>query len=118
MRMANNKTTTPEVKDPGLLSCYSDGLRAGGQGFEFRQRQQIFLYSIISRPALGPTQHPVQFGKEGTFSGVKRPGREADNSRLSSSEVKNVGVMYSLPTRLQGIVFNQLFTGTTKPYPK
>jgi hypothetical protein len=29
-------------------------------GFGFRQGQEIFLFSETSRPALGPTQFPVQ----------------------------------------------------------
>jgi hypothetical protein len=54
-------------------------LRAGRSGFEFWQAQNFFISSESSRPALGPTQPPVQcvpwFFPEG-----KWPGREVDPS--------------------------------------
>jgi hypothetical protein len=40
-----------------------------------------------SRPALGPTQPPVQW-VSGLFSGEKRPGRGVDHLPSSSAEVK------------------------------
>jgi hypothetical protein len=41
--------------------------------------------SSVSRPVLGPTQHPVQ-----RVPGVKaRPGCDADHSPPSSAEVEN-----------------------------
>jgi hypothetical protein len=47
-----------------------------------------FIFSTASRPALGPTQPPIQWVR-GTLSlGVKRSGREDDHSPPSSSEVK------------------------------
>jgi len=49
----------------------------------------IFL-TTVSRTALETTQPPIQW-VPGTLSlGVKRPGREADRSPSSGSEVKNV----------------------------
>jgi hypothetical protein len=46
------------------------------------------------RPALGPTQPPIQW-VPGTFSfGVKRPGREADHSPQSSAEFKECLELY------------------------
>jgi hypothetical protein len=44
-------------------------------------------FSHTSRPALGPTQPPVQW-IPGFFLGVKRPGRGADHPPPSSAEVK------------------------------
>jgi len=44
----------------------------------------IFLLVIAPRPALEPTQSPIQW-----IAGVKRPEREADHSPPSSAEVKN-----------------------------
>jgi hypothetical protein len=64
-------------------------LRAGRPGFDFRQEFRIFLLSTASRPALGPTQPRTQWIPGGLAPGVKRPGREADHSPLSSAEVKN-----------------------------
>jgi hypothetical protein len=34
--------------------------RAGRPGFDSRQGQEIFLFATVSRPALGPTQPPIQ----------------------------------------------------------
>jgi hypothetical protein len=52
--------------------------------------KDFFSLSSVSRPALGPTQPPVQW-VPGVFSpGVKaRPGRDADHSPPSSAEVEN-----------------------------
>jgi hypothetical protein len=43
-----------------LRSRYSDGVRAGRPGFDFRQCK-IFLFSTASRLALGSTQSPTQW---------------------------------------------------------
>jgi hypothetical protein len=61
-----------------------------GQGFDSRQRQDIFLFSTASRPALGPTQ----WVPEAVSPVVKRQWREADHSPPSSAEVKNVKNSY------------------------
>jgi hypothetical protein len=50
------------------------------QGFESRQGLRIFLFSTVSRLALGPTQPPIQLVAGALSLGVKRPGREADHS--------------------------------------
>jgi hypothetical protein len=71
-----------------------------------RQRQRIFLPSSASSPALGPTQPPVQWVPGDPFPGGKaRPGRDADHSSPSSSEVnKWVGAIPPLPPkRLYGV---------------
>jgi len=47
-----------------------------------------FLFTTVSRPALGPTQPPIQRVSGALSPEVKRPGREAENSPLSSAEVK------------------------------
>jgi hypothetical protein len=63
-------------------------------GFESRQRLRIFLFSTSSRPALGPTQPPIQWVR-GVFSlGIKRLGREADRSLPSTDEVKEYVEFY------------------------
>jgi hypothetical protein len=66
-------------------------------GFNSQQEQEISLFSIPSRPALGPTQPPTQWIPWGCFSGVKQLGHEADHSPLSSAEVKNGRAMPPLP---------------------
>jgi hypothetical protein len=64
-------------------------LLAGRLGFNFRQGQEIFLYSTLSRLALGPIQPFLQWAL-GSFSmGVKGPARGADHSPTSSAVVKN-----------------------------
>jgi hypothetical protein len=58
-----------------IAQWYSSGLRAGWSGFESWQGLGNFLFTIASRPALGPTQPPTQWVL-GAFSlEVKRPGR-------------------------------------------
>jgi hypothetical protein len=56
-----------------------------------------FFYSITSRPALGPTQLPIQWAPEAFSPGVKRPGREADNSSVTIDEVNTGGAIPLLP---------------------
>jgi hypothetical protein len=50
-------------------------------------KDKILLLSTESRPTLGPTSPPIQRVLEGISPGVKRLGREADNSLLYSAEV-------------------------------
>jgi hypothetical protein len=50
----------------------------------------VFLLASVSRPALGPTQPPVQWVPWVLSPwGKARPGRDADHSPPSSAEVKN-----------------------------
>jgi hypothetical protein len=52
--------------------------------------QRIFPLTSVSRPALRPTQPPVQWVTVFLSPGVKaRPGRDADHSPPSSAEVDN-----------------------------
>jgi len=60
------------------------------RGFESRQGLGIFLFTTASRQALGIIQPPIQRVPETLYLGVKRPGREADDSPPSSAVVKNV----------------------------
>jgi hypothetical protein len=48
----------------------------------------IFLFTIASRTALGPTQPPTQWLPGDLSLSVKGPGREADHSPPSSAEIK------------------------------
>jgi hypothetical protein len=47
-------------------------LRAGQPGFNSRQGQEILLISVVFRPALGPTQPPIQWVPGAVSPGVKR----------------------------------------------
>jgi hypothetical protein len=50
---------------------------------------KIFLFSIVSIPAPGPTQPPSP--------GVKQHGHEPDRSPLSNAKVKNGAAVLPLP---------------------
>jgi hypothetical protein len=56
-----------------------------------------FLFSTLSRPALGSIQLPIQWVPGAISPGVKRPGREADHSPPASAEVKKMWTYTSLP---------------------
>jgi hypothetical protein len=73
----------------GIAQWYSVGLRAGLPTVRARQGLRIFLFTTASRPALEPTQPPIQWVPVALSLGVKRPVGEADHSLLSSAEVKN-----------------------------
>jgi hypothetical protein len=57
----------------------------------------IFLFDIMSRTALGPTQPPIQWVPGALFLGLKSSRREADHSPPSSAEVKNAWSYISTP---------------------
>jgi hypothetical protein len=57
----------------------------------------IFPLRHRSRPALGPTQPPIQWVPEVLTPGVKRLDHEADHSLPSSAEVKNARSYTSTP---------------------
>jgi hypothetical protein len=87
------------------LSVYGCELQAGaalpqkkglperdGSTAELEDRSSIIIEGIFnfptSRPALGPTQPPIQWVLEVLRLGVKRPWREADHLSPASIEVK------------------------------
>jgi hypothetical protein len=78
----------------GIATGY--GLRSSGPG-----RVKNFLLFMSSRPALGSTQPPIQ-----RIPGVKRAGREADHSPLTSGGQQNVDLHIQPPIRLHGVVLN------------
>jgi hypothetical protein len=65
--------------------------------FENRQELGIFLFTTASRPALGPSQPPIQWVLRSHSLGVKRPVRKTDHSPPSSAEVKNAWSYTSAP---------------------
>jgi hypothetical protein len=72
------------------------GHRLDGRG-SIPGRETIFLFSIASRPALGPIQPPIQWVPGAISPEVKRPGREAGHLPPSNAEVKNGGAIPPLP---------------------
>jgi hypothetical protein len=64
-----------------------------------------FYFSMLSRPALGSTQPPLQWVPGALSPGVKRPGREADHSNLCRGQ-ENVDLYILSPIRLHGVVLN------------
>jgi hypothetical protein len=85
----------------GIDQRYCAGLRSGWWKFKSRQGLGIFLFTTVSRPALGPIQPPIQCVPPALSLGVKRPRREADRSPPSSAEVKNAwNYISTAPIRL------------------
>jgi hypothetical protein len=73
---------------------WATGWTIGVLGFDSRLGLGIFLFTTASRTALGPTQPPIQWVTGALSLGLKRPGREADYSPPSSSEVKEWVELY------------------------
>jgi len=84
-------------------------------GFESQQQLGIFLFTTVSRLALGSTQSSVQWVPGALSLGVKRLGHEADQPPPSSAEVKNAWRYTSIPPiRPHGMVLSSS-TGPTLP---
>jgi hypothetical protein len=67
----------------------------------------FFLFGNASRPAMMPTQPPVQWVSGGFFPLVKRLYHKADHSLPSSAVVKYAWSYTSTPpTRPHGVVLN------------
>jgi hypothetical protein len=66
----------------------------GVLGFDSRQGLGTFLFTTASRPALGPTQPPIQWVPVSLSLEVNRPGNEADHSLPSSAEVNERVELY------------------------
>jgi hypothetical protein len=69
-----------------------------------------FLFSTSFKPALRPTQSPIQWVPGDLSPGVKRQGREADHSSPASSKVKKMWIYTSTPP------YAFISTGTTLPF--
>jgi hypothetical protein len=73
---------------------WATGWTIGVLGFDSRRGLEIFLFTAVSRTALGPTQPPIQLYQGGLFLGAKRPKREAYHSLPFSAEVKECVELY------------------------
>jgi hypothetical protein len=60
-------------------------------------KDKIFLISMSSGLALGPTQPPILRATGALSPGVKRQGSEADYSTPTSAELKNTWISTSTP---------------------
>jgi hypothetical protein len=67
------------------------GLDDRGVGVRVPVGSRIFS-STLSRPALGPTQPPIQWVPGAVSPGVRRQGREADHSASTSADVKKMWI--------------------------
>jgi hypothetical protein len=70
--------------------------KAGRTRFDSRQVREVFIFSTVCRPALGPTQPHIQRVLGALLPGVKRVGGDADHSPLASAEVINGGAIPQL----------------------
>jgi hypothetical protein len=68
--------------------------------FDSRLRQRTFSLTSVSRPALRPTQPPIQLVSGSCPGGKPRSGRDADHSHPSSAEVKNEQELYGVAGQL------------------
>jgi hypothetical protein len=84
----SHSTITIRDSSASIASSYE----LDGRGSIPGSGKRFFFYSTPSRPALGPTQPPIQL-----VSGVKRSGLEANHLPRSSVEIKNGGAMPPLP---------------------
>jgi hypothetical protein len=64
--------------------------------FDSPRGLEIYLFITASRPALGPTQLPMQWVTGALSLRVKRPGREADTS-MQCRDQRMRGAIPSLP---------------------
>jgi hypothetical protein len=80
---------------PGAGITTGYGLDDWGVGVRVPLGSRIF--SMSSRPALGPTQPFIQWVPRDSFPGVKRSGREANQSPPSNVEVKKTWICTSTP---------------------
>jgi hypothetical protein len=80
------------IRDSAVGIATGYGLDDRGVGVPSPGRVKNFLFCTSSRPALGSTHPPIQWVLGALSAGVKRPGREADYSPPSSSEVKKMWI--------------------------
>jgi hypothetical protein len=87
------------INKTGELSRYSDWLRAGRRRGRSSNPNKVKndLFSTSCRLALGSTQPSTQWLPGALSPGVKRPGREADQSPPTNAEVNKMWIYTSTP---------------------
>jgi hypothetical protein len=78
----------------GIVTAY--GLNDRGVGVRVSIGSRIFSFFCISRPALRPTQPPIEW-VPGFPRGVKRPERETDHSPPNSGKVNKMWIYTATP---------------------
>jgi hypothetical protein len=71
-----------------------------------RQEQEIFLSSIMSRPALEPTQPPVQWVPGAVYPGIKRQGVKLTTLLHLVPMLRMVELYLHSPIHFHGVVLN------------
>jgi hypothetical protein len=82
-----------------------------GYGLEDRvsisvKSKKCFFSSIASRPALGPTQPPIQWEPGALSPTAKQLGRKPDHTSPSCAEVKNDEAIPPRPIYLHSVDFH------------
>jgi hypothetical protein len=77
-----------------------------GVGVPSPGRVKNFLFSMLSKPALGFTQPFIQWVLGTLSPGVKRLGHEADRSSPASAKVKKIWIYTSTPRTSSCVVLN------------
>jgi len=75
-----------DLNGPGSVDGIATGYGLEGPGIESRWGRD---FPQLSKPALGPTQPPVQWVPGLSWGGKERPGRDADPILPSSTVVIN-----------------------------
>jgi hypothetical protein len=83
-------------------------VQAGPPGLKFRHGLcESFLFATAFRPALEPTDPPVQWELGALSPRVKRPEREDDHSPTTCAEIKKVWIYTFIPPiRLHDVVLS------------
>jgi hypothetical protein len=67
-----------------------------GSEFGSGQGQEFYLLHVVQTGSgIHPTSYPMGTGS--SFPGVKRPGREADQSPPTNAEIKKIWIYTSTP---------------------
>jgi hypothetical protein len=82
-------------RDNAVSIATGYGLDDRGVGVQVPVGSRILSTSF--RPALGPTQPPVEWVPRTLSPALKRQGREADHSPPASAEVKKMWIYTSIP---------------------
>jgi hypothetical protein len=83
------KSTLLSKQEPGYRSPTELSYGPDDRGFESKEGLGIFLFNTASKPALGPTQLPIQWVTGAPYLWLKQTGCEADHSSPFSAEFRN-----------------------------